>query len=161
MKTHTIGNTETGHYYWVGHCKNDVDYYIGQTFKTIGAGKLKSIKLFPTLVYGNTEAHLSIFEFDQTSHSWQQQKGSVKTTITKGMEGNWVNFALDNISVEANKQYAFKLSCNSGGMMAVAECPWHMQDPYNGGEEWVGSSINPIGIFHKNFDVAFLAEVEE
>lgn len=156
----SIGNVETGPYYWVGHCANNVDYYIGQTFKTKQSGLLKQISLFPALVYGNTEAKLTVFEFDELTHEWQEQKAEVKASVTKAMEGQWITFKLDNVKVDANKQYAFKLSCNSGGMLAVAENPWHTANPYNEGEEWIGSSENPVGNFHKDFDVAFKADIE-
>ncbi len=43
--------------------------------------------------------------------------------------------------------------------MAIAECNWSIKDPYPEGEQWVGSSKNPQGNFHRNFDLAFLAEI--
>ncbi|HEX8677714.1 MAG TPA: hypothetical protein VF700_10870, partial [Segetibacter sp.] len=55
--------------------------------------------------------------------------------------------------------YAFKLSCKGPGMMAIAECPWNITNPYAEGVEWVGSSFFKEGNFNKDFDLAFEAEI--
>ena len=47
-----IGITQTGHHYWVGLCANGVDYFAGQTFKTNIKGSLKTIRIFPEVIYG-------------------------------------------------------------------------------------------------------------
>lgn len=155
-----IGLKEVGPYYWVGNCRNGIDYYAGQTFKSPADGKLKSIKLFPCIVYGDTDASLTIYEFDQASHQWKDKKGEVHAQVSKSMEGKWVTFELPEVKVKNGAQYAFKISCNHGGMLAIAECPWNVFNPYADGEEWIGSSISQEGHFHKDFDLAFEAEIE-
>jgi hypothetical protein len=156
----SIGLKEIGPYYWVGHCSNGIAYYAGQTFKSIATGSLKRIKLFPSIVYGNTTATLSVYEFDFTSHTWQTKKAEVSTYVTKAMEGRWISFEIPGMQVNKDSTYAFKLSCNGGGLLAIAECPWNTYNPYADGEEWIGSSIAAEGKFHKDFDLAFEAEVE-
>ena len=42
----SFGYTEIGPYYWVGNCKNGIDYYAGQTFKVRQNGLLKRIKIY-------------------------------------------------------------------------------------------------------------------
>ncbi len=153
-----IGAREIGPYYWVGHCKNGIDYLAGQTFTAPANGKLKSIKLFASMVYGDTEASLSVFEFDRQARSWREKKVEVKTFVDKAMEGGWVEFNLPDVPVTNGACYGFKLSCNSGGMLAIAEAPWHTFNSYTGGEQWIGSSIEKEGNFHQDFDLAFEAE---
>jgi len=154
-----IGNKEIGHHYWVGHCNNGIDYYAGQTFKSSRSGKLRSIQVFPALVFGEGEAHIDVYEFDEATHTWQEKKAECTQHIDKHNEGKWMDFPLHDIVLEAGKQYAFKISCNSGSMMAIAECPWNQADPYKDGEEWVGSSKETEGRFHPDFDLAFTAQV--
>lgn len=155
-----IGHKAIGPYYWVGHCSDGVDYYAGQTFKSPANGKLKRIKLFSSIVFGDTDARLTIYEFDQSSHSWKDQKSEVHTHVNKAMEGQWISFELPEVDVKNGSHYAFKLSCNHGGMLAIAECPWNVFNPYSDGEEWIGSSVFTEGHFHKDFDLAFEAEIE-
>ncbi len=154
-----IGTKNIGPHYWVGHCRNGVDYYAGQTFKTLKEGRLKSIQLFPTIVYGEGDAHIDVFEFDESIHEWKEKKAECTRHIDKHNEGEWMEFPLHDVVLEPNKQYAFKISCNSGSMMAVAECPWHLKDAYRDGEEWTGSSEMQSGKFHHDFDLAFVAEI--
>lgn len=154
-----FGSTEIGMYYWVGNCGNGVEYYAGQTFKAPANGMLRTIKLFPTMVYGNTSATLQVYEFDVVSHTWQQHCGTTECAVTKDMEGQWISFNLDGLQVNKNGSYAFRLSCNDGGMLAIAECPWNIANPYSEGEEWIGSSQKTDGTFHKDFDLAFEAEI--
>jgi len=155
-----FGIKEIGPYYWVGHCENGISYYAGQTFVTPESGILKRISLFPSIVYGNTDATLSIYEFDRTNHTWRQKCAEAKKHISKSMEGQWLNFDLPLLQVNRNGSYAFRLSCNSGGMLAIAECPWSTPNPYKEGEEWIASSQTPEGNFHKDFDLAFEGEIE-
>ncbi len=157
----SIGNKTIGPYYWVGHCINGIDYYAGQTFKSTANGKLKRIKLFPSIVYGITDAKLSIYTFDQNSHLWQEKKAEASQHVSKAMEGNWISFEIPEFEVKSGVDYAFKLSCNSGGMLAIAECPWDDFDAYPDGEQWIGSSDSAEGYFHKDFDLAFEAQIEK
>lgn len=162
QKNHVIafGAKEIGPYYWVGHCQNGVDYYAGQTFKAPANGMLKRIKLFSSIVYGKTDATLSLYEFDNLSHTWKEKRAEVHYHVTKAMEGQWINFELPDMAVNKDGNYAFKISCESGGMLAIAECPWNVTNPYAEGEEWIGSSKAVEGNFHKDFDLAFQAEIE-
>ncbi len=155
-----VGSKQIGPYYWVGHNKNGIDYYAGQTFKSPTSGKISTIKLFTSMVYGETEAKLSIYEFDSASHQWKNKKGEVKTFVNKNMEGNWIAFDLKDIDVKNGAEYAFKISCNNGGMLAIAESPWHTFNQYADGEEWIGSSESEKGNFYNDFDLAFEVEFE-
>ena len=155
-----FGATDIGPYYWVGLCKNGIDYYVGQTFKAPANGLLSRIKLFPSIVFGATTATLSVYEFDQQNYSWKSKCAEASQFIPKGMEGNWINFDLKGLMVNKNYNYAFKLSAKSGGMLAIAECPWNIINPYADGEEWIGSSQQEEGNFHKDFDLAFEGEIE-
>jgi hypothetical protein len=154
-----FGYKNIGPYYWVGHCDNGIDYYAGQTFKAPANGKLRCIRLFASMVYGNTDATLSVFEFDRYHHSWKQKRAEARQHVTKAMEGQWINFEIPGVVVNKDDAYAFKLSCNSGGMLAIAECPWTIMNPYADGEEWIGSSQRVQGNFHKDFGLAFEAEI--
>jgi hypothetical protein len=155
-----FGLKEIGPYYWVGHCDNGINYYAGQTFVAPETGLLKKISLFPSIVYGTTDATLALYEFDNINHTWKQKRAETHRLISKAMEGNWVDFELPNLRVDKNRCYAFRLSCNSGGMVAIAECPWSTPNPYADGEEWIASSQSPDGNFHKDFDLAFQGEIE-
>lgn len=154
-----IGSTEIGMHYWVGHCDNGVEYFAGQTFKVPADGVLRRIRLFPTMVYGAASATLQVYEFNEATHTWHAQCGSTECAVTKAMEGHWIDFDLKELPVVKNSSYAFKISCNNGGMLAIAECPWQVANPYTEGEEWIGSSQQQDGAFHKDFDLAFEAEI--
>ena len=156
----SFGFPQVGPYYWVGHCQNGVDYFAGQTFVAPATGKLKRISLFSSIVFGNTSASLSVYAFDYVHHTWQQKLAEATRHITKAMEEQWIDFDIPAMQVNKNSGYAFKLSCNSGGMLAIAECPWNLTNPYAEGEEWIGSSQSLEGNFHKDFDLAFEGEIE-
>jgi hypothetical protein len=156
----SFGKKEVGPYYWVGYCQNGINYFAGQTFVTPEAGLLKRISLFPSIVYGNTDATLTVYEFDRVNHTWKQRCAEVKRFVSKAMEGQWTDFELPRLQVNKNGSYGFKLSCNGGGMMAIAECPWNNFNPYREGEEWIGSSQLIEGNFYKDFDLAFEGEIE-
>jgi hypothetical protein len=156
----TIGITQTGHHYWVGLCANGIDYFAGQTFKAKRNGALKTISIFPEVIYGETDARLSVFEMDEKSHEWKEKKAECHLMLDKRMEKQWVGFDMSGVQLENNKQYGFKISCNHGGMMAIAECSWKNQDPYPDGVQWIGSSENPEGNFHPRWDLAFTADIE-
>lgn len=154
-----VGFKEIGPYYWVGNCKN-VDYYAGQTFRAPAQGILKSIKLFSSVVYGSTDATLSLYEFDPINFTWKEKRAEITKYITKANESQWINFDLPDVEVKKDGYYAFKLSCKGSGMLAIAECPWNITNPYAEGVEWVGSSSRQEGNFNKDFDLAFEAEIE-
>ncbi len=154
-----IGNTQTGHHYWIGRCADGSEHYAGQTFKSYKAGQLKNIRIFAEMIVGKTDALLSVFEFDPDTREWKEKKGECVLSLDKTYEKQWVSFDMQNIPVDNRKHYAFKISCNHGGMMAIGECSWKQQDPYPDGEEWIASSINPKGKFHRNFDLSFVAEI--
>ncbi|WP_207492158.1 hypothetical protein [Aridibaculum aurantiacum] len=156
----SFGSTEIGPYYWVGHCKNGIDYYAGQTFKAPADGMLTRIKLFPSVVYGSTEATLSLYEFDMQNHTWIRKCTEIEKPVRKVMEGQWISFDISGMIVNKNSSYGFKISCNGDGMLAIAECPWNISNPYPDGEEWIGSSQKMEGNFHKDFDLAFEGSIE-
>jgi hypothetical protein len=154
-----VGNSTTGHYYWVGHCHNGVHYYAGQTFKASRRGILRNIGIFPEMIVGETDAALEVYEFDEKNRAFAEKKAEKRLVLNKSMEQKWIKFPLD-LQLENNRKYVFKISCNHGGMMAIAECSWRELNPYPDGEQWLGSSENPAGSFHPNFDIAFIAEIE-
>lgn len=156
-----FGFKEIGPYYWVGNCKNGIDYYAGQTFCAPAQGVLKSIKLFSSLVYGSTDATLSVYEFDVINYMWKEKRAEATKLITKAQESQWIEFDLPEVEVKKNGYYAFKLSCKGSGMLAIAECPWNITNPYAEGVEWVGSSYRQEGNFNKDFDLAFEGKIEE
>lgn len=155
-----FGIKEIGPYYWVGKCKNGINYYVGQTFQAPATGLLKRIKLFSSIVYGWSDATLSLYGFDNISHTFRQKKSETTRRITKAYENQWIDFDLQNLLVNKDEQYAFKLECNDGGMLAIAEGPWSIPNPYADGVEWTGSSIAREGSFHKDFDLAFEGEIQ-
>jgi hypothetical protein len=155
-----FGMKEIGPYYWVGSCKNGVDYYAGQTFQTPSHGKLKRIRLFSSVVYGPSDATLSVFDFDANTYQWKQKRSETTKHVTKALESQWIDFELPEFEVKKGAYYAFKVSCAGGGMLAIAECPWNIPNPYAEGVEWIGSSFAAEGNFHKDFDLAFEGEIE-
>lgn len=154
-----FGNKEIGPYYWVGNSKN-IDYYAGQTFRAPAHGVLKSIKLFSSVVNGTTDAVLSLYEFDEINLTWKEKRAETTKYITKAQESQWIEFQLPEIDVKKDHHYAFKICCKGEGMVAIAECPWSITNPYAEGVEWVGSSSSLEGNFYKDFDLAFEAEIE-
>ena len=155
-----FGVKEIGPYYWVGNCKNGIDYFAGQTFKAPATGFLKRIKLFSSVVYGPSNATLTIYKFDNAKHFFKEKQSACTRHITKAHENQWLDFELSNVKVDKDSHYAFKIECKGGGMLAIAECPWSIQNPYPEGEEWIGSSFAGEGSFHKDFDLAFEGEIE-
>lgn len=155
----SFGNKDIGPYYWVGSCKN-IDYYAGQTFRSPAQGILKSIKLFPSVVSGTADAILSVYEFDATNFTWKEKRAEIVKCITKEQESQWIEFKLPELEVKKDNYYAFKICCKGEGMVAIAECPWSITNPYSEGVEWVGSSTSKEGNFYKDFDLAFEAEIE-
>ena len=159
-KTVSFGNSNIGPYYWVGHCHNGVDYYAGQTFQIPEKGVLQKIKLYCSLIQGSPHATLSIYDFDEVNHIWKSKRNETIKTITPSFENQWIEFEIQGIEVHKGECYGFKLTCQKGGMMALAECPWDKPNPYAEGEEWVGSSSLPEGKFQKEFDFAFQGEID-
>lgn len=155
-----FGFKEIGPYYWVGHCKNGVDYYAGQTFRAPAYGLLKSIELFSSVVYGSADATLSVYEFDAINFTWKKKRAETTKSITKAQESQWIKFNLPDVEVDKDKYYAFKICCTGAGMLAIAECPWNITNPYAEGVEWMGSSFLQEGNFNKDFDLAFEGEIE-
>jgi hypothetical protein len=155
-----FGLKKIGPYYWVGNCDNGIDYYAGQTFRAPAQGILKSIKLYSSIVSNSTDATLSVYEFDAINFTWKEKRAEVKKYITKAQESQWIEFNLPELKVKKDNYYAFKLCCNGPGMLAIAECPWDITNPYPEGVEWVGSSYLKEGNFNKDFDLAFEGEIE-
>jgi len=81
--TVSIGNKDIGPYYWVGHCMNGIHYYAGQTFISTTSGSLKRIRLFTSIVYGDSKAQLSVYEFDPVHYVWKEKKAESNHQITK------------------------------------------------------------------------------
>lgn len=154
-----FGSKEIGPHYWVGNCNNGIDYYAGQTFRTPAEGILKSIKLYSSVVYGSTDATLSLYEFDEMNFTWKEKRAEATKNITKEQESQWIEFNFADVEVKKGGYYAFKLSCKGSGMIGIAECPWNITNPYAEGVEWVGSSYLQEGDFHKDFDLAFEGEI--
>lgn len=155
-----FGQMDIGPYYWVGHSKNGIDYYAGQTFTSPASGILKKIKIYTSIVYGTSDATLTIYNFNSENHTWTEKEGEAVKKITKSLESQWVEFELPPIHVLKNGQYGFKIECAGNGMIAIAECPWSTKNPYKEGVEWVGSSLYKEGRFQEDFDFAFGAEIE-
>lgn len=155
-----FGVKDIGPYYWVGNCKNGIDYYAGQTFQPPASGFLKRIKLFSSVVNGDSNATLSIYRFDNSNNTFQEKQTETSRHITKANENQWLDFELSNLKVDKDSHYAFKVECKGGGMVAIAECPWAVQNPYPDGVEWFGSSFAREGTFHQDFDLAFEGEIE-
>jgi hypothetical protein len=156
----SFGHRQIGPYCWVGHCKNGIVYYAGQTFKSPAEGILKRIKLFSSVVYGSTTATLSVYDFDETTYSWKSKKAEASRSINKAEENQWITFEIPNFEIKNDEVFGFKIACSGAGMLAIAECPWNTPNPYAHGVEWIGSSIAKDGSFYKDFDLAFEAEVE-
>lgn len=156
----TIGNTQTGHHYWVGQVAKEKDFFAGQTFRSSKTGDLKSISIFPEIIIREGEAVLSVFEFDAAKREWKQKVAEATVVISKSMEKQWISFELENAKLDSGKQYAFKVSCRKEGMMAIAESSWKEKNLYKDGAQWTGSSENPAGMFHQNFDLSFIAAIE-
>ena len=105
--TSVIGIKQTGHHYWIGLCANGVDYFAGQTFKSNNKGTLKTIRIFPEVIYGKTDAQISLFEMDERSHEWKEKKAECHLMVDKNMEKKWVDFDLNNVELEKNKDVWF------------------------------------------------------
>src|SRR3954463_11364937 len=83
-----FGFKEIGPYYWVGNCKNGIDYYAGQTFQAPVSGLLKRIKLFSSVVFGPSDATLSIYKFDSANHTFEEKQSESTRHITKALESH-------------------------------------------------------------------------
>ena len=156
----TIGNTQTGHHYWVGRVGKEKDFFAGQTFRAAKTGDLKSISIFPEIIICEGEATLSVFEFDAAKREWKEKVAETIVVIKKSMEKQWLSFELENVKLDDNKQYAFKVTCAKEAMMAIAESHWKEKNLDKEGAQWTGSSENPKGLFHQNFDLSFIAAIE-
>jgi len=156
----TFGVKEIGPFYWVGNCSNGIDYLAGQTFQAPASGMLRRIKLFSSMVYGTTNATVSIYKFDYADHTFKEKQSETTKHITKANENQWIEFELQNVKVDKDSHYAFKIECKGEGMLAIAECPWHIPNPYREGLEWIGSSFAGEGSFHEDFDLAFEGEID-
>ncbi|MEX6688708.1 hypothetical protein QTN47_14470 [Danxiaibacter flavus] len=155
-----VGNEINGHFYWVGHCSNGIHYSAGQTFNIKQPGRLRAIKLFSEMVTAHTDASITLFEFDERNHVWQKPLLEKHVKVDHSTDGQWLEFNMDGIVLDAHRQYGFKISCNNGGMIAIGEGSWTEKDPYPDGEEWTGSSENASGSFYRNHDLTFLATIE-
>jgi hypothetical protein len=157
--TVAFGVKEIGPYYWLGNCKNGIDYYAGQTFTAPVTGTLKRIQLYASVVYGTSDATLSIYHFNATANTFGLKLTETSRQLSKANENQWIEFLLPEIEVNQDEQYAFKISCTGTGMLAIAECPWNTPNPYPEGVQWTGSSIINQGSFHSDFDFAFEGEI--
>jgi len=155
-----FGSKDIGPYYWVGRSESGVQYYAGQTFQAPASGLLKRLQLFSPVVHRPCSATLSIYQFDNTTNTFRNKLSEINKNITKGDENNWIDFTITDLKVEKNQFYAFKINCTDLGMFAIAECPWSSANPYVEGIQWTGTSTDPEGIFHKDFDFAFEGVIE-
>lgn len=156
----SIGLQDIGPYYWIGKCKNGIEYFAGQTFTTYHKAVLKTIKLHPVFVVGFTDMILNLYELNNDKKEWKIVAKETSVFVDKTVEGQWIEFFINDVPLDTSKKYGFKVSCKNGGMIAISENPWNVLDPYKGGEEWVGSSVKPDGVFQKDFDLAFEAIIE-
>ena len=156
----TLGNQNIGPFYWVGPSKNGVNYFAGQTFKVSASGELKNIKLYCSFVVGFPRLKISIYTFEQHNHIWRNKIREISKKLNNTEENYWIEFDMQNIEVDKGEDLGFKLKCIEGGTIAIAECPWNKPNPYADGEQWIGSSINKIGKFQKDFAFAFAAEID-
>lgn len=156
----SIGKQDVGPYYWIGKCNNGIEYFAGQTFNSQSKAVLKTIKIHPVFIVGSTDIILNLFELNNDKKEWKTVAKETSVFVDKTTEGQWIEFAINNVPLDASKKYGFKVRCKNAGMIAISENPWTELDPYKGGEEWVGSSANPEGTFHKDFDLAFEAIIE-
>jgi len=155
-----FGTRDIGPYYWVGRSESGVQYYAGQTFQAPATGQLKHIQLFAPVVHRPSGATLGIYQFDNTTNTFGKKLSEITKEITKGDENKWIDFTIADLKVEKNQFYAFKINSIDLGMFAIAECPWSAADPYVEGIQWTGTSTNPHGLFHKDFDFAFQGAIE-
>jgi len=155
-----FGTKDIGPYYWVGNSENGVHHYAGQSFQAPATGLLKRILIFSPIVHRPSDATLSIYQFDNTTSTFQKKLSEVTKDISKGDENKWIDFTLTDLKVDKNEFYAFKITCKGSGMFAIAECPWSTTNPYAEGIQWTGTSTTPDGIFHKDFDFAFEGFIE-
>lgn len=156
----TIGNTKTGHHFWVGEVSKGKIYSAGQTFRSTRRGTLKSIAVYPEIIIKPTVLQLTLHEFDSSSRTWSDKVAECKKEVNHSMERKWISFEIPNVQLDPNKQYAFKLTCNNGSMIAIAESHWNEKNNYKDGEQWIGSTENPVGNFHLNFDLSFIASID-
>lgn len=154
-----IGSTDTGHFYWIGHLPGGKNYFAGQTFNTPVNGFLKTIRIYPEMITGDTETVVSVYEFDPMRHEWKGKKAECRLMLNHSNAQSWVSFVMPDLQLDKNKQYAFRVSCNHHGMMAIAESGWKQTDSYREGEQWLASTDNPEGHFHKDFNLSFTAEI--
>src|SRR6478672_355534 len=96
----TFGVKEIGPFYWVGNCSNGIDYLAGQTFQAPASGMLRRIKLFSSMVYGTTNATVSIYKFDYADHTFKEKQSETTKHITKANENQWIEFELQNVKVD-------------------------------------------------------------
>jgi len=155
-----FGTKDIGPYYWVGNSENGIHYFAGQSFQAPATGVLKRILLFSPIVHRPCSATLHIYEFDNSTNTFQKQLSQATKDITREDENKWIDFNLEDVMVNKNDFYAFKIYCDGPGMFAIAECPWITTNPYPEGIQWTGTSTTPDGIFHKDFDFAFEGFIE-
>lgn len=159
-RTIVFGNQNAGHHYWIGLLSNGYDYFAGQTFTSPADGTLKSIRIYPQMIVGNTGVKINVYRFDKENQQCREKLAETRINVDASKANSWVSFSDLNLDVEKNKKYMFKLSCDRGNMVALAECGWGNATSNVEGEQWVGNSENTDGHFHRGFGLSFLAEME-
>jgi hypothetical protein len=159
-RTIVFGNQNAGHHYWIGLLSNGNDYFAGQTFKAPANGKLKTIRIYPEMILGNTDAKITVYTFNQEQRASKDKLAEASIKIDASNANSWVSFDNLNIPLKKDMTYIFKLSCNHGNMIAIAECGWGKDNYSHNGEQWTGNSENKAGHFHPGFGLTFLAVME-
>ncbi|HNP23586.1 MAG TPA: hypothetical protein PKM63_06055 [Panacibacter sp.] len=154
-----FGNSHSGLHYWIGLLSNGHDYFIGQSFRSPATGRLRSICILPELILENITARLSVFHFDRERSQCREKLAETVLTLQTCDAKSWASFNSLDLELERDKDYCFKIDCNDGKMMAVAECAWNNAPGCSDGAEWVGHSANTDGHFFAGFGLTFLAEI--
>ncbi len=99
-------------------------------------------------------ATLKVYTFDMFACLWKALQEKTWHLVKKADEDIWLHFMLPPVTVAAYEKYAFKLLC-TGGMLAIADAPGTIKNPYAEGKEWTGSPLSAEGKFNEDFDFAF------
>ena len=111
------------------------------------------------MVYGTTNATVSIYKFDYADHTFKEKQSETTKHITKANENQWIEFELQNVKVDKDSHYAFKIECKGEGMLAIAECPWHIPNPYREGLEWMALPLLAKAVFTKTLILLLRAKL--
>ena len=94
-------------------------------FRSPATGRLRSICILPELILENITARLSVFHFDRERSQCREKLAETVLTLQTCDAKSWASFNSLDLELERDKDYCFKIDCNDGKMMAVAECAWN------------------------------------